>query len=255
MFGSGSDIFPLAKDHFMLPSFALPTIPEIARGFLHLAYPQLCVACSADVPAGAACFCLSCRVQLAPAEMHLQQENEFTDRFWGRLRLEGGAAMYYFQRSSPIQRALHQLKYQNQPQVGIKIGRELGRVLLQSPVFQTVEGLVPVPLHARKERLRGYNQSAMLARGMAETMGLPVLAGALVRPFFTSTQTRKKRMERFDNVSDVFALTHPDRLRGKHLLLVDDVLTTGATLETCGQLLLSLPGTRLSMATIAIAMH
>ena len=239
----------------MPPSFALPTLPEIARGFLHLAYPQLCVACDGDVPAGAACFCLSCRVKLAPANMYWQRENEFTDRFWGRLRLEGGAAMYYFQRKSPIQRALHQLKYQNQPQIGLKIGREFGRALLQSPIFQTVEGVVPVPLHPRKERTRGYNQSAMLARGLAEIMGVPMVTGALVRPLFTSSQTRKKRMERFENVGDVFAIAQPDRLQGKHLLLVDDVLTTGATLETCGQLLLAIPNTRLSMATIAIAMQ
>ena len=163
--------------------------------------------------------------------------------------------MYYFQRKSPIQRALHHLKYQNQPQVGVQIGREFGQKLLQSPVFQTVEGILPVPLHPRKERLRGYNQSAMLAQGMAEVMGLPIVKGALVRPLFTATQTRKKRMERFENVGGVFAIERPDRLRGKHLLLVDDVLTTGATLETCGQLLLTIPGTRLSMATIAIAMQ
>ncbi|MEO6039004.1 MAG: ComF family protein [Saprospiraceae bacterium] len=239
----------------MFLPFSLPCLPEIARGFLHLAYPQLCVACGADAPTGAACFCLRCRAKLLPTDMHLLRENEFTERFWGRLWLESGAAMYYFQRKSPIQRALHHLKYQNQPQVGVQIGREFGRKLLQSPVFQTLEGVVPVPLHVRKERTRGYNQSAMLARGIGEVMGLPVLTGALVRPLFTASQTRKKRMERFENVGDVFAIQHPERLRGKHLLLVDDVLTTGATLETCGQLLLALPDTRLSMATIAIAMH
>lgn len=231
------------------------TLSDLARGFLHLAYPQLCVACGADAPGGQACFCLPCRAKLSLTEMHLQRENEFTERFWGRLQLEAGAAMYYFTRKSPIQRALHQLKYQNQPQVGVKIGREFGRLLLQSPVFQTVDGIVPVPLHPRKERLRGYNQSAMLAQGLAETMGLPVLKNALVRPLFTATQTRKKRMERFENVGEVFAIQRPAELHGKHLLLVDDVLTTGATLEACGQLLLSQPDTKLSMATIAIAMH
>ncbi len=235
--------------------FSLPSPLEIVRGFLHLAYPQLCVACEADTAAGNACFCLTCRSKLSPAHMYQQQENEFTERFWGRLKLEGAASMYYFQRKSPIQRALHQLKYQNQPQIGMQIGREFGRQLLQSPIFQSVDGIIPVPLHPRKERSRGYNQSMMLARGLAETMHVPVLSGALVRPLFTSTQTRKKRMERFENVGDVFAIEHAERLSGKHLLLVDDVLTTGATMETCGQLLLALPQTRLSMATIAIAMR
>ena len=237
-----------------LPS-SLITLPDLARGLLHLFYPQLCVACGADTPGGQVCFCLPCRTKLSPTEMHQHRENEFTERFWGRLRLEGGAAMYHFTRKSPIQRALHQLKYQNQPQVGVKIGREFGRVLLQSPVFRTVEGILPVPLHPRKERQRGYNQSAMLAQGLAEAMDLPVVTGALVRPLFTTTQTRKKRMERFENVGEVFAIRRSVDLRGRHLLLVDDILTTGATLESCGQLLLSVPGTTLSMATIAIAMH
>lgn len=239
-----------------MPRFSsLITLPDLARGFLHLLYPQLCVACGADLPGGRSCFCLPCRARLSLTEMHRQRENEFTERFWGRLQLEGGAAMYYFTRKSPIQRALHQLKYQNHPQVGVKIGREFGRALLESPVFQTVEGIVPVPLHPRKERLRGYNQSTMLAQGLAEAMGVPVLRNALVRPLFTATQTRKKRMDRFENVGEVFALRRPAELYGKHLLLVDDVLTTGATLEACGQLLLSLPAAKLSMATIAIAMH
>ncbi len=239
----------------MSAPFSFVSLPDIARGFLHMAFPELCVACGADAPSKQTCFCIPCRAKLSPSYMHLQRENEFTERFWGRLHLEGGAAMYHFSRKSPIQRALHQLKYQNQPQVGVKIGREFGRMLLQSPVFQTIDGIVSVPLHPHKERLRGYNQSDMLAQGLSEVMGVPVLADALVRPTFTVTQTNKKRMERFDNVGEVFAIERPDDLRGKHLLLVDDVLTTGATMESCGQLLLALPGTKLSMATIAIAVH
>lgn len=187
--------------------------------------------------------------------MHLSRENEFTDRFWGRLPLETGAAMYYFHRKNPVQHALHRLKYQNQADIGVRIGRRFGQLLAQSPHFSTVEALVPVPLHPKKERQRGYNQSAMLAAGMAESMHLPVLAHVLVRQRATETQTRKKRMERFSNVQEIFALRKPGRVEGKHLLLVDDVLTTGATLEACGQALLQAPGVRLSMATLAIAMR
>ena len=245
---------PLSTTIMPLP-FSFPTCADLARGFLHLAYPQMCVACGADMPAGRACFCLRCRTKLSPTEMHLHRDNEFTERFWGRLPLQSAAAMYYFTRKSPIQRALYQLKYQNQPQVGVKIGREFGAILLQSPVFQTIDGIVPVPLHPRKERMRGYNQSALLAQGLGEAMGVPVVTRALVRSLFTDTQTHKKRMERFENVEEVFAIQRPADLRGKHLLLVDDVMTTGATLEPCGQLLLSVPGTTLSMATIAIAVH
>lgn len=163
--------------------------------------------------------------------------------------------MYYFNRRSPIQYALHKLKYKNQPDIGQRIGRQLGLLLATSPLFESVEAIVPVPLHPKKERSRGYNQSAMLAAGISDTMHVPVLSGILIRQQFADSQTRKKRMERFHNVSEAFVLKKPERVQGKHILLVDDVLTTGATLETCGNALLKAPGIQISMATIAIAMH
>lgn len=187
--------------------------------------------------------------------MHLLAENEFTDRFWGRVPLVAGAALYYFNRKSPIQKALHQLKYHNQADIGVRLGQQLGYLLKQSPQFHTVEGILPVPLHPKKERIRGYNQSALLATGLSDILQVPVLSGILTRQQFSESQTRKKRMERFDNVNDVFTVTRPERIRGRHLLLIDDVLTTGATLEACGQVLLETPDVRLSMATIAIAVH
>ncbi len=233
----------------------LPTLKELWDGFLHLLYPELCVACGEDLPVAGSCFCLKCQVNLSTSDMHLARENEFTNRLWGKLSLEGGAAMYYFTRKSPIQRALHQLKYHNKPDIGIKIGRMLGRKLKRSEIFSSVGAIIPVPLHPKKERLRGYNQSAMFAQGISEEMEVPVIDKALVRRAFTETQTKKKRMERFGNVGDVFVVDKPSLIEGKHLLLVDDVLTTGATLELCGQALLSVPETRLSLATIAIATH
>lgn len=149
--------------------------------------------------------------------------------------------------------AIHHLKYKNKPEIGLMIGREFGQQLRESDLFKTVEGIVPVPLHPRKERLRGYNQSTMFAQGLSEAMNVPIIGKVLVRRAFTETQTKKKRMERFQNVGEVFAVEKPQNIEGKHLLLVDDVLTTGATLELCGQAILDVKGTRLSCATIAIA--
>jgi ComF family protein len=245
----------LLKNLLMALQTTFPSFRELWNGFLHLMYPQLCVACGEDLPDGDSCFCLKCRLKIDVTDMHLVRDNEFTARLWGRVNIEAGAAMYYFKRKSPIQRALHQLKYNNQPEIGVKIGREFGRKLRNSEVFKSVEVVIPVPLHPKKERLRGYNQSAKFAEGIAETMELPVLSNVLVRESFTETQTRKKRMERFKNVGEVFAVKKPKAIEGKHLLLVDDVLTTGATLEMCGQALLAVPNTRLSLATIAIAMN
>lgn len=187
--------------------------------------------------------------------MHMIRENSFSERFWGRLPIETGTAMYFFNRKSPIQKALHRLKYQNQPDIGVRIGWLLGNQLRQSPLYRDLDGIVPVPLHPQKEHLRGYNQSEKLAEGIAETLNVPVLKGVLVRVSISESQTRKKRMARFENVDEVFAVRRPDRAKGKHLLLVDDVLTTGATLEACGKQLLNVPNVRLSMATIAIAVH
>ena len=235
-------------------SLPVPRLNELLGGLLHLLYPNLCVGCDADLPGRDYCFCMRCLNRLQHTEMHTKVENEFTDRFWGRLRIESGAAMYYFNRKSPIQRALHQLKYKNQPDVGVRIGRRFGHLLAQSPHFEGVEAIIPVPLHRQKERQRGYNQSAMLAQGLAESMRVPVLLNTLVRNTASDSQTRKKRMERFENVNSVFTVKQPERIAGKHLLLVDDVLTTGATLESCGSILLEAPNTRLSLATIAIAL-
>ena len=233
----------------------VPSLKELCIGLMHLLYPNLCVGCQADLPAESDCFCLGCRRQLQVTNMHTEIENAFTERFWGQIPLARGAAMYAFQRRSPIQRALHQLKYKNQPDVGVRIGRRFGYMLARAGTFQSVQAIIPVPLHPEKERQRGYNQSAMFAQGLAEVLALPVLVNCLVRRHLASSQTRKKRMERFDNVREGFTLQGPERIQGKHLLLVDDVLTTGATLEACGRVLLEAPGVRLSMATIAIATH
>ncbi len=228
---------------------------ELGEGLLHLIYPNLCVACGEDLPAGRGCFCFSCRLKLEPTGMHLQRENEFTDRLWGQLPLETGAAFYYFTQKSPVQRALHQLKYHDKPDVGIKIGREFGKMLAASPLFCGVQIIIPVPLHPRKEHLRGYNQSAMFAEGLADAMDVPFAPKALARRIFAESQTKKKRIERFTNVDATFTVAQPDRLHNKHVLLVDDVLTTGATLESCGKSILEVPGTKLSLATIAIAVQ
>lgn len=238
----------------MIPS-PLPLWRDLCAGFLHVLYPSLCVGCDADLPSPGQCFCLLCQRRLQPAGMQDLAENEFTDRFWGRLHLESGAAMFYFSRRNPIQRALHQLKYKNQPDIGVRLGRQFGAQLARSPLFAPVEVVLPVPLHPTRERLRGYNQSARIAEGVAASLQVPVLHQALIRRQLSDSQTRKKRMDRFENVQSAFVVKQPERIRHKHLLIIDDVLTTGATLEACGQALLEVPGVRLSMATLAIAVR
>lgn len=220
---------------------------------LDLFYPRLCLACSGHLPAGEEDICLFCQHRLPATGYHLLAENPFTERFWGRLPLQSGAGLYHFNKGGRVQQLIHQLKYHHRPEIGYHLGRLHGRQLTASPLFSEIDLIIPVPLHPRKQHARGYNQSSLYAKGLAETMQLPWSDKFLIRKTFTHTQTQKSRLERFDNVEKVFAVVRPEKIRGNHILLVDDVITTGATLEACGAVLLRHESVRLSMATIGFA--
>ena len=243
------------KRYPMTARLSVFSMRDLWAGFVHLLYPSLCVACGKDVPAGDSCFCIPCRLKLEPTGMQLQGDNDFTLKFWGRVPLQGGAAMYYFTRKSAIQHAVHQLKYRNAATIGLKLGREFARERAGDAHASSIDLIIPVPLHPRKLQQRGYNQSTMFAQGISEIWGIPVLENILCRQVHAASQTRKKRLERFQNVGEAFYIRREQALYDKHVLLVDDVLTTGATLETCALKLLHNGRTRVSMATIAMAMN
>lgn len=231
----------------------LPVFKRLTEGLLHLFYPNLCAGCQRDLPVSAQhCFCFRCQQKILITDHFQNSDNEFMQRLWGRIRLEHAASLYELHKRSPVHKALWRLKYGNQPQIGRQLGRQFGQLLLQSPGWKKVDALIPVPLHPLRQRQRGYNQSVLFAQGVGEATAIPVLADAMQRVVYTESQTKKKRIQRFENVNDVFVARHPDRLANKHILLLDDVLTTGATLEACGHQLLAIPGVQLSMATIAI---
>lgn len=221
--------------------------------FFNLLYPKLCLACGNNLPPNNELLCLSCEFQLPKTKQHEQKENAFTEVFWGRVPLETGAAQYYFSKSGRVQRLIHQLKYDHKPEIGHQLGVLFGRQLREQSHFQDIDAIVPVPLHPRKQHQRGYNQAAAFGAGLAEGMELPQYPYALERPEYAESQTRKSRQERLENAQTAFRVKKPELLQGKHILLVDDVLTTGATLEACATQILALPDTRLSMATIAMA--
>lgn len=220
-----------------------------------LLYPNLCMACSENLPSREEIICLRCQHKLPKTNFHLEKDNPFIERFWGRLSLENGASLYHFVKGGRVQELLHRLKYLGKHEIGLRLGQGYGHQLRESPFYKDIDLIVPVPLHPRKERLRGYNQSAMFAKGLAESMGKPWSKNALLRNTFTETQTHKSRVERLENVLEVFEVANTKALENKHILLVDDVMTTGATLEACGSKILAVPGTKLSMVTIAIADH
>jgi len=221
--------------------------------FFSLLFPQLCAACGESLVAGEAVICTDCRFSLPYTDFHLQPDNIVAQQFWGRVKLEAAFALFYFVKGGKVQNMVHALKYKGNKEVGVLLGEMAGSRLAKNELFKTVDLVVPVPLHKKRLKQRGYNQAQCFAEGVARQLNATVETGNLVRPTATETQTHKSRFERFNNMQEVFVIRNPERLAGKHILLVDDVVTTGSTLEACGNQLLKIDGVKLSVATIAYA--
>jgi ComF family protein len=221
--------------------------------FISLLFPKICASCGNSLWKHEETVCLSCEFHLPRTNFHLSLENPVSRLFWGRVNLESAAAHLYFNKGNRVQRLIHQLKYKGRKDIGIYLGRQYGYHLVNSPFFRTVQLIVPVPLHPKKLRQRGFNQSEQIAIGLGDSMRVPVDPVALFRRKETETQTKKSRFRRWQNVAEVFEVKNPGSLEMKHVLLVDDVITTGATLEACIRVLLPIHGIRISVAAIAVA--
>jgi ComF family protein len=221
--------------------------------FVSLLFPELCAACGESLVANEHLICMDCRYNLPFTNFHLQPENIVARQFWGKINLQGAYALYYFTKGGKIQNLMHQFKYKGVRQIGNLVGNIAGEQLIKNDVFKTVDLIIPVPLHKKRMRQRGYNQSACFAEGLAQKLNAKVEDNNLVRITATETQTHKSRFARFENMQEVFTVKNPERLVNKHVLLVDDIVTTGSTLEACGTELLKIEGLKLSVATIAYA--
>jgi ComF family protein len=177
--------------------------------------------------------------------------NPVLSAFGGRVRVEHATAYFYFNKGSKVQRLVHQLKYKGRKDIGLFLGTQYGLQLISSPFYNSINLILPVPLHKKREQKRGYNQSDLFAIGLAGSMNIPHSSTILLRKTATETQTHRSRFNRFRNVREIFTVTDPQCLCGQHVLLVDDVITTGATLESCISILSSIPGIRISVACIA----
>lgn len=220
---------------------------------LELFFPSLCITCGERLITQEKYVCFNCWHDLPVTNFHLQPDNKVAQLFWGRVEIAHATSFFAFKKGSRYQQLIHFIKYKGLKELGFETGRKFGFALRDSVWYGTVDLIVPVPLHPKKERLRGYNQSGWIARGMADAMKKPVSAGNLCRQVHTSTQTRKNRFERWQNVEDIFVIKKPEEFAGKHVLLVDDVVTTGSTLEACAFRLLKTKGTAVSIATLAFA--
>ena len=234
----------------------LTALSNVARSLLHLAYPSLCEGCAAPLLPGEALLCTSCQMALSRLDYHDDPDNETTARLAGRVAFMHATSFTGFTEGALIQHLIHLLKYRQREDIGTGLGRLFGEELKDAaPWIKDVEAIVPVPLHPRKARDRGYNQSALLGEGLSIALGIPHHPHALRRTRHTESQTRKSRADRAENVADLFEATNAKAIAGKHVLLVDDVLTTGATLEHAANALLKVPGVRVSIATLAIAVR
>ncbi len=225
---------------------------EIKESVLHLLFPHVCTGCGSDLLSKDSVLCMRCVESMPETQFELHANNPAEKIFWGRLPITTASAQFYFTKESLMQHLMHQLKYKGNKELGIQLGRIMGDQLRKSGRF-AVDALIPLPLFPAKEERRGYNQATLLCQGMAETMQVPVLDNVITRPQHTETQTKKGRIERWKNMEGKFVLTDSAAIENKNILLVDDVVTTGATLEACGNELLQAKNVKLSIATLCIA--
>jgi len=226
-------------------------LKEIGASLTHLFFPHVCQGCGSDLLDKNQLVCLHCYNQLPATQFHLHQANPVEKIFWGRISVEAAASLLYFTKGSVLQQLLHQLKYKGNQEIGRFLGNEMGKQFIQSDRFAAIDGLVPLPLFGSREKKRGYNQAKIIADGFSSATGIPVWNEVIRRTRSTETQTHKSRLARWMNMEGRFELVNPAQISFKKILLIDDVLTTGATLESCGHELLRAEGCSLSIGTIA----
>ncbi len=226
-------------------------IKEWTNDFLHLVFPHNCAGCGTDIVADQQLLCLRCLSELPVTNFFDQPGNPVETSFYGRLPIRNAAAGYFFTKNSLIQHIIFQLKYRGNKDIGVYLGALIGKLINNSNRFGQVDVLIPLPLNPKREKKRGYNQATQICNGIATVFDRPVIENIVKRKVYTETQTHMGRINRWQNMDGVFEVSNPDVLQSKHILLVDDVVTTGATLEACGSELLKIPGTTLSLATIA----
>jgi ComF family protein len=231
----------------------ISAVKSYLNDFAHLIYPHHCEGCGSDVLQNSQLLCSECLLQLPETGFAPIQENTVEKRFYGRLPIYSATAAFYFTKESLIQHLMHQLKYKGNKDVGIYLGKLLGHQLKQSNRFNEVEVLIPLPLNPKREFKRGYNQAMLICEGIAEVVQKPIANNAVVRTVFTETQTKNDRIHRWENMDGVFEVADEIEIKDKHVLLIDDIITTGATLEACGKVILEHHPKALSIASVAYA--
>ncbi|WP_423147433.1 ComF family protein [Rubrolithibacter danxiaensis] len=221
--------------------------------FFSLIFPEICCACHTNLFKNEQLICTGCLYDLPYTNFHLDPENVAARQLYGRIPFLAVSACLDFRKGSKVQNLMHEFKYNSKPEIGIKLGELYGNSLKEVNAFKNADLIIPVPLHPAKFKKRGYNQSDCFAKGLSTALGIPYSTNLLQRNLNTATQTQKSRFARYENMKHVFSVKEPLQIEHKHIILVDDVLTTGATIEACALELLKASGVKLSIATIAYA--
>ena len=227
--------------------------PELIRDFVSLIFPHYCLACESSLVKGEKLICTRCILQMPQTNYHVDNDNPLKSRLACRIPIVHAMAMFKFSKSGRVQALLHALKYRNQPALGVMLGNVYGDRLLAADMAKAFDLIIPIPLHATRKQKRGYNQSAKFAEGLSQKLGVKFSDELIERRIKTATQTRKTKLKRWQNVTDVFHVSRQDQIARRNVLLVDDVVTTGATLEACGNYIIEAGCASLSVACIAEA--
>jgi Predicted amidophosphoribosyltransferases len=221
--------------------------------FISLLFPRLCYACGNQLIRNESLICTECFVVIPRTNYHLVEDNPVAQLFWGRCLIDKAAAFSYYHKGSRIRMLIHNLKYKGIREIGYELGRIYGLSLKESGFTNDIDMIIPVPLHPMKERIRGFNQSETISMGIADVTRLPVDIKSLARILVSATQTKRSRYERWTNVEGIFQVIDSETIMGKHVLLVDDVITTGSTIESCTNELLKIEGVKVSVVALAFA--
>lgn len=230
----------------------IKSVGEHFSDMFGLIYPKICLACERPLMKHEDYLCTFCLYSLPKTNFHFQKDNPISRLLWGKVEIESAAAYFHFEKAGHVQQLIHRFKYKGFKEIGVEIGIHYGLELKNTAPFSAADVIVPVPLHKSKQRKRGYNQSEFFATGLSKSMGIPTDFLSLYRARSTETQTRKSRYERYENVDSIFQLRENHTLKDKHVLLVDDVITTGSTLEACAHTIRG-AGNKVSIVTMAYA--
>ena len=228
-------------------------LPSWVEDGLHLFYPHLCTGCATDLIDKNNLICYQCIEDLPKTQFENISNNPVEKLFFGRINIKAAYSEFYFSKGHTLQHLIHELKYKGNIDIGNFLGELMGHSLMNSNRFSSIDLIIPLPMYRDKEIKRGYNQATILSKGISNVLQIPVDEKSVSRNKATTTQTRKDRTERWLNVDQSFIINNAKTIEGKSILLVDDVITTGATLEACGNIILQIPNTQLSIATLAQA--